>query len=130
MDKSTGKELQVNGKAVTASKKFTPKKANGSVDIQFTLNASSLNGKSAVVFETMMLGKVTVAEHKDIHDKDQTVKFTKKVKKTPTPGKTTKKNHRTGDSGFPIWTLILLAVAAAGGAGAVIYRKKHTVSKK
>ena len=124
MDKSTGKELTVNGKTVTASRKFTPSKANGTVDITFSLNASSLNGKKAVVFETMMLGNIVVAEHKDIKDKDQTVSFSKKVPKNGSK-KTSIAHPLTGDSGFPFWALILLAIALAGAAGAMIYRRKR-----
>ena len=60
MDKETGKPLQVNGKTVTAEKKFTVTKDNstidgngaaGTVDLEYTLDSSALAGKTTVVFE-------------------------------------------------------------------------------
>ena len=65
MDKETGKELVVskddanteNGTGVSNEITFTPTKATGDVDITFTFNASALEGKSAVVFETLKIMK-------------------------------------------------------------------------
>ena len=77
MDKETGKELSP---AVTATTKFTPTSANGTVDIKFTLDASKLGGKKVVAFEKVSEGGVDVASHEDINDEGQTVTITK-----PTP---------------------------------------------
>ena len=57
---------------------FTPKEANGTVDVEIAVNADNLGGKDLVAFETLTTkgsdGKdVTVAEHKDINDEAQTV---------------------------------------------------------
>lgn len=75
MDKATGKALLVDGKKVTAEKTFTPTEANGSITLTFTLDASALAGKTTVVFETLKYNGKTVAVHKDIKDKEQTVRF-------------------------------------------------------
>ena len=75
MDKETGKALIVGGKKVTATKNFTPTEENGYVELTFTLNASAMAGKTTVVFETLKYDGKTVAVHKDIKDKDQTVRF-------------------------------------------------------
>lgn len=76
MDKSTGKELLVGGKTVTATKDFTPTAVNGTVDITFVLDARTLKGQKMVVFETLTTGGNPVAVHKDINDAGQTVEFT------------------------------------------------------
>lgn len=73
MDKSTGKKLLVDGKEVTAETEFTPNKADGTVDLSFTFDASGLAGKSVVAFETLYHEDVEVAVHADINDDDQTV---------------------------------------------------------
>ena len=75
MDRSTGKTLLVDGKKITATKTFTPGRADGSVELNFTLDASALAGKTTVVFETLKYDGKTVAVHQDIKDKDQTVRF-------------------------------------------------------
>ena len=87
MDKSTGKKLLVDGKEVTAETEFTPDKAEGSVDLPFTFDASGLAGKSVVAFETLYHEGVEVAVHADIDDDDQTVVIRQpKLKTTATIG--------------------------------------------
>uniref|UniRef100_UPI002AC99CB3 VaFE repeat-containing surface-anchored protein n=1 Tax=Acutalibacter intestini TaxID=3093659 RepID=UPI002AC99CB3 len=73
MDKSTREKLLVDGKEVTAEVEFTPENATGSVEIPFTFNASTLAGKSIVVFETLYQEDVEVFVHADINDKSQTI---------------------------------------------------------
>lgn len=74
MDKETGKALTIKG--ATAEVKFTPKKADGQVEMKFTINAEELSGKETVVFEELYNKHNTkIGEHKDINDKGQTVKF-------------------------------------------------------
>ncbi|WP_242317141.1 SpaA isopeptide-forming pilin-related protein, partial [Bacillus cereus group sp. BfR-BA-01489] len=82
MDKSTGKPLVVDGKEVTAGAKFTPKEANGSITLDFTFDATSLEGKEVVVFEKLLKDGKMVASHADINDKGQTIKFVKPEVKT------------------------------------------------
>ena len=77
MDKETGNDLNP---AVTATTKFTPTSANGTVDIKFTLDASKLAGKKVVAFEKVSEGDKLVASHEDINDEGQTV-----IVKTPNP---------------------------------------------
>lgn len=77
MDQKTGKALLVGGEKVTAAKTFTPDSADGYVELKFILDASALAGKTTVVFETLNYDGKTVAVHKDIKDKDQTVRFPK-----------------------------------------------------
>ena len=86
MDKESGKELSP---AVTATTKFTPTSANGTVDIKFTLDASKLGGKKVVAFEKVSEGGNVVASHEDINDEGQTVTVKKPVP-NPTIGTTLK----------------------------------------
>ena len=53
MDQETGEELLLDGNPVTAETAFTPEERSGSVEVVFTLDGSSLAGKSLVVFETL-----------------------------------------------------------------------------
>ncbi|WP_244305915.1 VaFE repeat-containing surface-anchored protein [Bacillus cereus] len=78
MEKVTNKPLLVDGKEVTAEHTFTAKEKDGSVTLDFTFNASALEGKEVVVFEDVYQNDVVVATHADIHDKGQTVKFKNK----------------------------------------------------
>ena len=75
MDKSTGEKLLVDGKEVTATTEFTPDEASGTVNVPFTFDASGLQGKTVVVFETLYHRDIELAVHADIEDADQTVSF-------------------------------------------------------
>lgn len=94
MDKSTGKPLKVNGEKVTVeSKPFIPDNGDdqghcdGTCDMVFSFDASSIAGKSVVLYEKLYMmevdeeGKETgkwfvVGKHEDIDDEGQTVHFT------------------------------------------------------
>ena len=66
-------EMLVNGNPVTAYKVFTPDTASGSVELEFTFNASTLNGYTAVVFEDLYQDGKLVASHADISDEAQSI---------------------------------------------------------
>lgn len=73
MDKATGQPLLVNGREVTAEKTFTATRNTGSIEVEFTLPAKVLQGKTTVVFEDMYNDGVKIATHSDITDRNQTV---------------------------------------------------------
>lgn len=73
MDKETGKELLVDGEPVTQEMAFTAGRASGTKKLKFELDTTGLAGKSFVVYETLTLEDVEVAEHKDINDEGQTI---------------------------------------------------------
>lgn len=77
MDKATGKALVVDGKEVTAEKTFTAEQADGSVELEFTFDASALAEKSVVVFEKLFHDGREIASHEDLQDEGQTVTFIK-----------------------------------------------------
>lgn len=64
-----------DGNDVTASASFTPETADGTVDVQFTFDASQLAGKTVVAFEDVSRGGVSVATHADIADEGQSIHF-------------------------------------------------------
>ena len=84
MDKATGKPFMVKGKAVTSTVKFTPDKANGTVEVEFTFDASNIKKSTdLVVFESLYRDNVEIAVHADLKDKGQTVTIVPPAPKTP-----------------------------------------------
>ena len=129
MVKETGKALKIDGKKVTSEKTFVPTKENGTVEMQFTFDGRTLNGKSIVVFEELYLrvdtdndGKLDdvkpIAEHKDIHDEGQTVSLKKKVGRVevstdPSEDETAKVSNvpKTGDDASLYFYLALMLLS-------------------
>ena len=84
MDKTTGKPFMVKGKEVTSTVKFTPDKANGTVEVEFTFDASNIKKSTdLVVFESLYRDNVEIAVHADLKDKGQTVTIVPPAPKTP-----------------------------------------------
>ena len=84
MDKATGKPFMVKGKEVTSTVKFTPDKANGTVEVEFTFDASNIKKSTdLVVFESLYRDNVEIAVHADLKDKGQTVTVVPLTPKTP-----------------------------------------------
>lgn len=52
---------------------FVPTDTDGTVNVEFTIDASKLAGKSVVAFEGLYRDKAEVASHADINDEKQTV---------------------------------------------------------
>lgn len=74
MDKETNKPLRTeDGKEITVNKKFKPENKNGHIELKFKFDASLLEGKTIVVFETLQREKRDIAIHADIEDEDQSV---------------------------------------------------------
>ena len=84
MDKATGEPLLVgeDQAQVTAEVEFTPEAADGTVELTYTLDASTLAGTTIVVFETLYSDSVEIAAHTDINDEAQTVEITEPEKPT------------------------------------------------
>ena len=84
MDKATGKPFMVKGKEVTSTVKFTPDKANGTVEVKFTFDASNITKSTdLVVFESLYRDNVEIAVHADLKDKGQTVTIVPPAPKIP-----------------------------------------------
>lgn len=99
---SEDKVLAVNGSALTAEITFTPKEADGSVDVEFpSFSTAGLDtGTKLVVFETLAAvdesnklldhgdaNGTRILEHKDLNDEGQTVTVVKVVPKIGTTAK-------------------------------------------
>ncbi len=55
-------------KPVISETEFTAKKSSGSVKVTFTFDATSLKGKTTVVFEELYQDEMQLAVHTDIND--------------------------------------------------------------
>ena len=76
MNQKTGEALlDADGKEITSEKKFTPKTAEGSTEVEFDFDASKLAGCDVTVFEYCYLVDTLITSHEDINDQDQTVHF-------------------------------------------------------
>lgn len=84
MDKETGEPLLIGEgeehAQVTSEATFTPAGPNGTIDVLFTFDATGLEGKTVVVFETLFQGETEIAGHEDIEDEGQTVTFVEEPK--------------------------------------------------
>ena len=75
MVKSTNAPLlDADGDPVTATKTFKPMASTGSVELEFTFDASLLAGETVVVFEDLLQDGKLVATHADIDDEGQSVR--------------------------------------------------------
>lgn len=74
MDKSTGKQILVDGKEVCSEVTFTPETADGEVTVSFTFDGSVITKETEIVaFETLYREGTEIAVHADIEDENQTV---------------------------------------------------------
>lgn len=122
MDKATGTELIVGDGKVTAVATFVPNHSDGSVDLEFTFDASELGGKDLVAFEVAYKDGIQIADHQDIDDEGQTVSVSPVVdngQDTPGDG-----YSKTGVDMTLVYALIAALVALAGGAGAYALRQR------
>ncbi len=99
MDKATNQPLLVDGAEVTAEVEFTPESADGTVELTYTLEASTLAGTTIVVFETLYSDSVEIAAHTDINDEAQTVEITEPEKPTLGTTATVDGQHTASPSG-------------------------------
>jgi LPXTG-motif cell wall-anchored protein len=78
MDKTTRQPMKdIYGYAITSVVAFIPDDVNGSQDVVFEFDASEMEGKTGVAYETLSTEFSIVATHKDLDDEDQTITFPK-----------------------------------------------------
>ena len=75
MDRETGEPVEVNGEIVTAEKEFAALHKDGKVNLSFKVDAAELAGRTTVVYETLYRDGEKAAEHADLQDEGQTVRF-------------------------------------------------------
>ena len=140
MLKEENAELLINGKRVESDYTFSADSETMKVEVAFTFDATSLDGKQLVTFEELYdlsnpdePKKVT--EHKDIEDKGQTITFKEKTEvpeepekpETPqTPEKPSRPSDspKTGDNTNLYGLLALLLTSGAGLAGIFFYKRR------
>ena len=137
MLKEENAELLINGKRVESDYTFTADSETMKVEVAFTFDATSLDGKQLVTFEELYdlsnpdePKKVT--EHKDIEDKGQTITFKEKPEEPekpetpPTPEKPNRPSDspKTGDNTNLYGLLALLMTSGAGLAGIFFYKRR------
>jgi len=128
MDKATGKAIQIDGKEVTAEAKFTPEQSSGTVNVDFTFDASNLEGKEIVVFEKLHTADTKIADHEDLNDKGQTVAIKAKGKINTSSSGNTKngsgvKSVKTADT-TPIFIWLGILIVSGLFLGGYIYKRK------
>lgn len=115
--KDEGELKDKDGKPITASVTFTPESPNGTIEVPYTINTSSLEGKSIVAFESLTKDGKEVATHADINDKGQTIN----VKKKPS-----KSVPQTGQEQDMFRNVAIGAgVLALAAIGYVVYKKRN-----
>lgn len=67
--------VDAGGNPITGQTVFVPSKKNGSAEVTFRFDGSSLAGDTYVIFEELLCGGKLLAEHKDAKDEGQTVYF-------------------------------------------------------
>lgn len=122
MDKETGKAVLINGNEVKAEAEFTAEKESGTVNVDFTFDASKLGGKSVVVFEKLYTAEgKEIANHEDINDEGQTVKLVN-------PPKPSKGKVQTGDN-FRMYGLFAGAAALLVIGSVCVFKKDKKKDK-
>ena len=137
MLKEENAELLINGKRVESDYTFTADSETMKVEVAFTFDATSLDGKQLVTFEELYdLSNPDepkkVSEHKDIEDKGQTITFKEKSEEPekpetpPTPEKPNRPSDspKTGDSTNVMAFVVMLLASAGGLAGTYLYKRR------
>lgn len=122
MDKETKKPVLQDGKEVTAEKKLIPDTDSGEIQMEFTFDATKLNGEQVVVFEEVYLEEKLVAVHADLEDEGQSVTYKKekqveeeKPESPEKPKETEKaKTVATGDGSYVKILVFLIGVILTG----------------
>lgn len=118
-----------DGKPITAQAEFKAEKANGSVEVTFTFDASALAGQDVVVFEKLFYvdGKTEheIASHEDLNDEGQTVHMTELPKEPPKDTPPVAPPVKTGDeTPILLYAGIAIAALAASGVLGIVYFKR------
>ena len=141
MLKEENAELIIDGKRVESDYTFTADSETMKVEVAFTFDATSLDGKQLVTFEELYdfsnpdePKKVT--EHKDIEDKGQTITFKEKPEEPektetpPTPEKPSRPSDspKTGDN-TNLYGLLALLLTSGAGLASIFFYKRCKIKK-
>lgn len=114
MDKATGSAIAgADELPLVGTTEFTPEEANGTVDIEMTIDTRSLESHDIVFFEKLAdYDESVIAVHEDIEDEGQTVSFPEE----PVPGKGYPKTGGLADMDPVKASVMVIALCAIGGA--------------
>lgn len=123
VNKDGDQVMDKDGKPSVASTTFTPDKANGTVDIKFTVDTSKMHdGDKLVAFEYAYVTnngqKFMIGHHADINDEGQTVKV---EVESPTP----KVTLETSAKNMMLPAAIIGSVIALGALTTIVYIHKR-----
>lgn len=126
MDQATEKPLLIDGEMVTAEKEIQVTEEDGTVNMEFSFDASELNNRSIVIYEYLYQDNELITSHEDINDKDQTITFKVGSLTVDMPGNGGNGiSVKTGDSGAPIYYIIGAMLIAVGITGITLgYKRK------
>lgn len=119
MDKSAGDPLLIEETEVKAETTFTPEKAAGTAEVEFTFQAGSLKNKELVVFEKLYINGAVLAAHEDINAESQTVHINKpqsppeEQPQQPASSSEPPKSVKTGDPADILPPVLLLILSLA-----------------
>lgn len=126
MDQTTGKPLLIDGEMVTAEKEIQVTEEDGTVNMEFSFDASELNNRSIVIYEYLYQDNELITSHEDINDKDQTITFKVGKLTVDMPGNGGNGiSVKTGDSGSTIYYIIGAMLIAVGMTGITLYKRKE-----
>lgn len=78
VNRKDGKAIcKADGEAICQNVVFVPENSEGSVTVEFSVDGTDLAGMDIVVFESLEIEGIVVAEHKALEDEEQTVHFPK-----------------------------------------------------
>ena len=114
MDKATCAAIAGgDGLPLVGTTEFTPEEADGTIDIEMTIDTSELEGHDIVFFEKLAdIDENVIATHEDIDDEGQTVSFPDE----PVPGKGYPKTGGLADMDPAKASVMVVALCAIGGA--------------
>lgn len=130
MDKATGEPLKdAQGNGISASAAFIPEQPDGEVEVAFEFDATGLEGKTAVVFESLVKDGIEVAVHADIADEAQTVAIVE-----PEEGAPGKGYPKTGAAATAVAAgaggIALAAYGLAGAVSGLLKRRKDVADEQ
>lgn len=101
-------ESRKEEKPSTATARFTPRESSGTVEVEFAIDASGLEGKKLVATQKLRRGERLAALHQDLNDESQTVAVS--AYGTTASGDPSESMAQTGTGILPF---VVLGVASA-----------------
>lgn len=127
IDKTTGQPLAGDdGLPKVGTMTFTPETADGTIDVEVTLDTTELAGHDLVFFEKLSdEGESVIATHEDIDDEGQTVS----IPEEGTPGKGYPKTGAFADVDPVAASLVALIVCGIAGCGYAYIRRSRKLAE-